>query len=444
MPANRRYFLQALGASGLGAAATAAEPGATVARIAVAARALGDKGPEQAARDEAFWAVVREAYSLGKAPINFMTGWYGALPRVVQDAVADYWRKTNEPEFHGYTGDAWWGDRRRRALGLLARHVNCSEEELAFTRNTTEAINTVIFGLDLRPGDELLTTGHDFLAFRCAMLERAARDGIVVKVIDPPPIPGKDPGELVDAISRAITPKTRALMVCHVYSGGPVAPIRAICDEAHRRGVRVIVDAALGFGHVETDLRAMDCDYYGASFHKFAGGPRGTGFLFVKKELIRGLWPSYGSYNRERQSNHGSDSIHKLVAHGTDTLFLFAAVAEAIEFHEAVGVARRVARLHYLKRYWADQVKDLPGVRFMAGLDAASSCALASVAIEGVDSVALSQHLLERYHILAPRHHSRPDLPAPIWVNTSPFTTPAELDVLVEALRKITREGLPS
>ena len=130
----------------------------------------------------------------------------------------------------------------------------------------------------------------------------------------------------------------------------------------------------VGERHVETDLRAMDCDYYGASFDEFAGDPRGTGFLFVKKERIRGLWSSCGSDNREAQSNHGSDSIRKLVAHGTDTLFLFAAVAAAIEFHEAIGVARSVSRLHSPKRYWADRVKDLPGVRFMAGLGVDSSC----------------------------------------------------------------------
>lgn len=436
MATTRRRFLQFLGGVGsLGATPVAAGATATIERIAEAARALGDQPPEEAAKDEAFWAVVRAAYEPPERPVNLMTGWYGALPTVVRRAVVDFWDKSNDLDYHMWANSTFWHEAVEEARHRIAAHVNADREEVALTRNTTEAINTIIFGLDLKPGDEVVASEREY--FLGTLHQRAARDGIVVRTV-PLPVPAREPGDLISAFESAITPKTRVILCCHVYSTGQITPIRALCDMAHERGVRVIVDDALGFGHVETDLKAMDCDYYGASFHKFAGGPRGTGFLFVKKELIRGLWPSYGSLNRTTQlSNHASDQIGKLVAHGTDTTFLFAAIPTMLDFHEAIGIPRRTARLHYLKTYWAGGLEDVPGVQFTAGLDPSMSCGLLGFALARVPPRDLTLHLRKTREFLLPY----PD-PGFNWINPSPFTTARELDALVEMLKAADKQGI--
>jgi selenocysteine lyase/cysteine desulfurase len=440
MSAHRRKFLQALGAA---AGACVVPPPAlgseSISRIGEAARALGGRPPEDAARDEAFWAVVRAAFAPPERPINLMTGWYGALPTAIQRAVVAFWEKTNDLDYHVWAHSTFWQEALETARRRLASHVNCGPDEVALTRNTTEALNTVAFGLDLKPGDEVVTSERDYSHFVGAFQQREARDGIVLKTV-PLPAPAEEPGAVVAAFESAITPRTRALLCCHVYNSGQITPIRAICDMAHARGVRVIVDAALGFGHVETDLRAMDCDYYGASFHKFAGGPRGTGFLFVKKEHIETLWPSCGSLSwTTRRSNHASASIGKLVVHGTDTIYLFAAIPTMLDLHEAIGPGRRRARLFHLTRSWTDRVKDLDGIRFASRIEPEHVCGLIGMTLRNVRPRDLTLHLLKRGEFLLP--HPSPEFN---WVNVNAFTAPAELDRLVEELRTIAREGLPT
>jgi selenocysteine lyase/cysteine desulfurase len=440
MPAHRRKFLQALGAAAGACAITpAAEGSESVARIGAAARALRDRPPEDVATDEAFWSAVRAAFAPPERPINLMTGWYGALPMDVRRSVVDFWDKTNEPDYHVWANAPFWHRAVETARTRLAAHVNAGPDEVALTRNTTEALNTVIFGLDLKPGDELLTSERDYGTFKGAMKQRVARDGIMVKTVKLP-VPAKEPGDLVAAFAAAITPRTRALLCCHVYSFGQITPIRALCDMAHARGVRVIIDAALAFGHVVTDLKAMDCDYYGASFHKFAGGPRGTGFLFVKKEHIPSLWPSYGSMSwTTHESNHASPEIGKLVAHGTDTTFLFAAVPAMLDLHEAIGPARRQARLFHLTRYWTDRMKGLEGVRFTAPIAPESVCGLVGLIPGKVRPRDLTHYLLKRRDLLVP--YPSPEFN---WVNTAVFTSPEELDRLVAVLETILHNGVPS
>jgi isopenicillin-N epimerase len=371
----------------------------------------------------------------------FRSGWSGVMPSCVQEAVKGLWDKPNrmDPDGLDYKTNGFWWEALSQAKGRLAAHVNAAPDEVIFTRNTTEAVNTVLLGLDLEPGDEVVTSEGDYSHFIGAFQQREARDGIVLKTV-PLPAPAEEPAAVVAAFEAAITPRTRALLCCHVYKTGQITPVRALCEMAHARGVRVIVDAALAFGHVATDLRAMDCDYYGASFHKFAGGPRGTGFLFVKKEHIEALWPSCGSLSwRTRKSNHAISSIGKLVVHGTDTIFLFAAIPTMLDLHEAIGPERRQARLFHLTRSWTDRVKGLPGVRFAARVAPEHVCGLVGMTLGDVRPRDLTLHLLKRREFLLP--HPSPEFN---WVNVNVFTAPSELDRLVEELRTIGREGLPA
>jgi isopenicillin-N epimerase len=436
MPANRRHFLQALGAAGLGT--TSAEAAATVDRIITAVRALGDKTPEEAARDEAFWDAVRAVIGVEDGYVNLQTAWSGATFRPIQQAVADAWVRLNATP-RALQGRQWV-DGVLGALRHLSEHVNCAFEELIFTRNTTESLNIVLFGLDLRPGDEIVTTTGDWPKFRGAIAQRAAREGIVSKVIDIPS-PVASPDAFVEAFAQAVGPKTRAILLCHVYSSGETPPIRRICDLAHARGVQVVVDGALAFGHVVTDLRALGCDYYGASFHKMAGGPPGTGFLYVRQDRIKGLWPLFGSQGWYSGPFHHSEKMFKLAEQGTTSQFLYPCLDPLLRIHDAIGQARRQARLHYLKRSWADRIKDLPGLTFMASLDPSMSCGLVCVRIDGVGrgkpvTPRMIADRLNKEHriVIGPN-------PETLFINTSVTTTPQEIDRFVAALPGAIRDA---
>src|SRR5262249_50296233 len=151
----------------------------TIAQIKAAAGTLGDRPPEDVATDEAFWSVVRAAFAPPGRPVNLMTGWDGALPTATRRAVVGFWGESHDLDYHIWAHSTFWDEAVDSARRRLAAHVNASPEEVALTRNTTEAINTVIFGLDLKPGDEVVTSDCDYSKFLGAFQQRAARDGIV-------------------------------------------------------------------------------------------------------------------------------------------------------------------------------------------------------------------------------------------------------------------------
>ncbi len=253
MPASRRDFLQSLGGLGLGAATVTPGPLATVDGIAEAARSLGQKRPEEAASDEAFWTVVRDAFEGVRSSISLGTVARGRSPRVVTDAVIDDYLRINQTRGGGNNYPGRKEEVRRR----VAAHVGCASEEIALTRNTTDGVTTVVSGLPLRAGDEILTTSQEHHPYFGLLHQRAARDGVVVKAIDIPS-PARSPDEIAVAFERAIGPRTRLILVCHVALTGQIMPVRRIGEAAHRHSAQVLVDGALAFGHIVVNLGGWD------------------------------------------------------------------------------------------------------------------------------------------------------------------------------------------
>jgi isopenicillin-N epimerase len=231
MSASRLHFFQSLGAAGLATATAATQ--ATAERIAEAARALGDKPPAEAARDEAFWTVVRDAFEGVRSYISLATVVRGRAPRIVTDAVIDDYLRINQSRAGGNN----YPERKQEVRRRLAAYVSCKPEEIALTRNTTDGVTTVVSGLPMRPGDEILTTNQEHEPYYGLVHQRAARDGLSVRAIDVPS-PARSADELAEAFERAIGPKTRLILVCHVALTGQIMPIRRIVEAAHRRGAQ--------------------------------------------------------------------------------------------------------------------------------------------------------------------------------------------------------------
>jgi isopenicillin-N epimerase len=443
MPANRRRFLQTLGVSGVGTAVAGSEPGATVDRIAEAARALGDKAPEEVAKDEAFWSVVRDAFEGVRSSVNLWTVARGVSPRIVTDAVVDGYLRINQTRLDEKFPRGWRDAVRRR----VAAHIGCAPEEIALTRNTTDGVTTVISGLPMRPGDEILTTNQEHGPYYGLLHQRAARDGIVVKAIEVP-TPAKDPGEIAAAFERAIGPKTRLILVCHVAMTGQIMPVRRITEIAHARGAQVLVDGALAFGHLVEGPKAPGCDYYAASFHKWAGGPTATGFFYARPEHVRALPPLYGHVRGDNGYGPAGDdpTMTKYESFGTHPMFLTAAVVQMLDFREAIGGDRIQARHHYLKRYWADQVKDEPALKLYASLEPEMSCSLLGFEVRGRTYAEATRPLREQKigvsgAYINGRFGDRASWTDVIMANPALFTTTDDLDRFVQALRPVLRSA---
>ena len=392
-----------------------------------AASAIASDNPIVAASDEDYWQVIQQAYTVPSNFINLNNGGVSPSPSVVQQAVERYNQLSNQgPSYFMWRILDQGREPLRQRLALLA---GCSAEEIAVNRNATEALNTVIFGLNLQKGDEVIGTKQDYPNMIQAWRQRALRDGIVYKQISFA-FPIEDDEAIVQAFEQAITPKTKILHITHIINWvGQILPVKKICQMAHRRGLEVIVDGAHSFGLLDFAIPDLECDYFGTSLHKFLSAPIGSGMLWIKQEHIAKIWPLV--CNDKPQS----PDIRKFETLGTRSFPIEQGIGEAIAFHTAIGSKRKEERIRYLKNYWASRVQNIPGVQLHTSLKPAYSCAICGISIKGMTPAQLDQQLYANYKI-----HTV----GIVWENIScvritphVYTRLADLDVLVTAIEKI-------
>lgn len=427
---TRRTFLKSLG----GAATVAAFRENGIERILAASHSVGAASPDEVARDEDFWREIQQAFTVDRSLINLNNGGVSPSPRIVQDAMRRYLEYSN----HAPTYTMWQvlepqieGVRRR-----LASHFGCDPEEMAVTRNASEALEICILGLDLKPGDEVLTTNQDYPRMLTTWRQRERRDGIKLKMISfPVPPPSMD--DLYERFEHAVTPKTKVILVCHITNlTGQIFPVKRICRMGRERGIEVIVDGAHAFAHFPFKHADLDCDYYGTSLHKWLLAPHGTGFLYVRKAKIKNLWPLMAADKSQ------DENIRKFEEIGTHPAANHNAIAEALTFHEGIGAERKAARLRYLKDRWARRLESHKGVRVLTPYDPQQSCGLANFTIEGIDPGKLAAHLWQHYRIIVtPITHEEFK---GIRVTPNVYTTLEEIDTFCEAVEKVIRAGLPA
>lgn len=411
---TRRSFLAGIGS------ATLATP--ALARAPLAPMTAG----------EAFWREVRAAFSIDPEILNLNNGGVHPSPRPVQEAMRHALEISNRA-----TAYRLWRElepRIEQVRARLAASFGCDPEEVAVTRNASEALETCILGLDLSRGDEVLTTTQDYPRMLTTWRQRERREGIVLKTISLP-VPGAPDTEVLSRFERAITPKTRVIMICHVINiTGQILPVREICRLGRERGIEVIVDGAHSFNHFPFTRDDLDCDYFGTSLHKWTMAPHGTGMLYVRRSKIAKIWPLMPA--EERQAN----DIRKFEEIGTHPAANHNAIAEALDFQERIGVAAKAARLRQLKERWASRLTKLPGVRMLTPADPAASCGVATAAFDGFDVEKLADHLLEKHGILVtPIVH--PEFEG-IRVTPSVYTLLDEIDRFTRAMEDALAAGI--
>jgi selenocysteine lyase/cysteine desulfurase len=387
----RRKFLQKMGLMAGAFSAASLFEQAHAAEWEQASRRISHLSAGEAAMDEDFWMTIQQAYTVNSNLIILNNGGVSPSPRVVQDAVERYNRFANEgPSYYMWRILDQGREPLRQKLALLA---GCSEDEIAINRNTTEALNTVIFGMDLQPGDEVIGTLQDYPNMIQAWRQRALRDKIKYTQISFD-FPIENDKEIVAAFEKAITAKTKVIHVTHVINWvGQVLPVAKIARMAHQRGIEVIVDGAHSFGLIDFKIPDLECDYFGTSLHKFLSAPIGSGMLWIKKEKIEKIWPL--TCNDKPRSG----DIRKFETLGTRSFPIEQGIGEAVNFHNAIGSKRKEERIRYLKNYWALRAKEIPGVTIHTSFKPEYACAIAGVSVNGMTPGELDIALMNQYKI---------------------------------------------
>lgn len=382
---------------------------------------------EEVARYQDFWEAVRAGYKLKPDYINLENGYYNLQPEELLENFISKVRMVNyEASYYMRTVQF---DNKKAVAARLAKLVGCSPEELIITRNTTESLDMIIGGLHWNAGDEAVMAEQDYGSMLEMFKLVAKKHGVVNKIVSVPNHPASDE-EIVDLYAKAITPKTRLLMVSHMINiTGHILPVRKICDMAHSKGVEVMVDGAHAVAHIKFAISDLNCDYYGASLHKWLSTPLGAGMLYIKKENIAKIWPLLAEGGRS------DDDISRLNHIGTHPVHTDIAIDGAIDFYEKIGAERKEARMRFLQQHWTSQARKLPNVIVNTPEDPARACGIANVGIQGMKPGVLAETLLKKYNIYtvaidgANVHGCR--------ITPNVFTRPEELDVLVKALKEL-------
>jgi len=432
---TRRGFLRVGGA--LGAAAWTARAADGFTALEAASAAVADRTPEDVAQDEFYWREIQEAFTLDRTLINLNNGNTCPSPRVVHEACKRYMDMANMLPVHYRNQEESHLQTVRRGL---AKEFGCDEDEVALTRNASESLQIVQMGMDLKPGDEVITTEQDYPRMLTTWDQRLRRDKIKVTRIQFPVPTTQD--DLYQRFERAITPQTKVLHFCHITNlTGQLFPVQRLSRLARSKGIATVVDGAHALAHFPFKIRDLECDYYGVSLHKWLLAPIGNGLLYVRRENIPKLWPMQAVPERQMTS------IRKFEAIGTYPTAIRSSVAEALAFHQAIGAERKAARLRYLTLRWANALKSNPRVKILSNLDPGQTWGLAMVGIEGIDARALSQFMMDRYRIVINAVVGGQP-PAQVFdytglrVTPNVYTTLQEVDTFVEAMQDALKNGV--
>jgi isopenicillin-N epimerase len=405
-----------------------------LARVARASASASGRAPEEVAQDEDFWRQIQDAFTLDRTLINLNNGGVCPSPRVVHEAMKRYLDISNQlPAYYMWQVLEPNLEAVRRQL---AAEFGCDAEELAITRNASEALQIAQLGIDLQPGDEVVTTNQDYPRMLDTWQQRARRNKIVLKQVSFP-VPPPTQADLARILEHATSSRTKVLHLCHITNlTGQIFPVRDVCRMARARGITTIVDGAHAFAHFPFTLADLECDYYGTSLHKWLLAPVGTGFLYVRRERIKEHWAL-------TPANESKDAdIRKFEEIGTHPAAMHNAIAEALEFHHGLGGARKAARLRYLRERWARKFDGRPRAKVLTSFDPTQACAIGLLSIEGCDPATLAAHLFKRRGIIAtPIKHAEFE---GLRVTPNVYTTLREIDVFVEAIEEVLARGIPT
>ncbi len=426
---NRRSFLQKLGAGVLTLPAFLET--ATAASLEDFNASMAGLSPEEVAQNEDFWARIKLDYTVSPNILNLNNGGVSPQPKPVQDAHIRFYQYCNEaPSYY------MWRilDQGREALrSKLADLAGCASDEIAINRNATEGLNSIIFGLNLKAGDEVVLSKKDYPNMMNAWKQREKREGIKLVWVDID-LPSENEDYIVKKYTDAFTSRTKIVHITHVVNWiGQITPVKKIADAARQKGIESIVDGAHSFAHLDFKIPDLGCDYFATSLHKWLGAPFGSGMMYIRKDKIKNVWALLSSPEPD------SADIRKFETLGTRSFASEMAIGTAVDYQLSIGNARKFARLHFLQRYWTDKARTIPGVKVHTSPDPRYGGALALVSVDGLTIPEMDDVLMARHKI----HTTSVDYDGMYGIRVTPnvYTSPKDLDRLVTALSELSAEA---
>lgn len=376
---------------------------------------------------EVDWEYVRSLFPISEwEKIHFNSGSAGVMPQQTQNVLIELIKVMNKKAPY----EAWndWQHIKSSNIKRLAEIINAHPDELQIVRNTTEALNMIIYGLPIQSGDEVIVAEHDYPFALNAYDNRAKRDGLVVKKISTP-LPDSDES-IVAQYANAIGPNTKYIHVTFMtHHEAHIMPVKNLVEMAHDRGLEVIIDGAHTLAHIDVDLSDIGADYYATSLHKWLNAPHGTGLIYVQKEKIETLHNHPSSYPKY------TDSIDKYEHIGTRAFHQEIGISAALDFHDWLGFGNKKNRLQELNSYWTTQLNILPNVELHTMQSSSYGGAISTFSIAGLRGGAIVKRLDKDYSIHAKSVGLYEGSGVRISVNV--FTSFTDLDRLIEAITKI-------
>jgi cysteine desulfurase / selenocysteine lyase len=380
--------------------------------------------------EERFWTLLRDQFPLTHERAYLNTGGLGASPYVVIDAVK---AKMDELEHMCETGhtDEVLQEIKVTASGLLG----CDPAELAYTRNTTEGINIIAAGVEWKKGDEVILSTHEHVGNSMTWMALAQSRGIVIRLFEPSTASA---AENLDRIMKLTNKRTRMISIPHVVTTtGLRMPVREICAFARSRGILNLVDGAQTAGMFPFSLHEIGCDAYATSGHKWLMGPKETGFLYVRKEMLDTFTPRFvGAY-----SDGGYDFLKGEMAfnptaqryeYGTVSMPLRHGLGAACRFIQRIGIENTWARDRALTTRLAAGLRSLPNVRVLSPEDPALCSAMTTFMHDRLPYGELQKQLTDRN--LRTRGVNEGGLAA-LRISTHIYNTFDEVEQVLEGVR---------
>ena len=392
---------------------------------------LNQKYIEDESPDGVYWDAVSKHFLFQDGLIMMNNGTLGPMPEPVFNTLIKCFKLQVTNPFDCYN---FIPRKKEEVRAKLARFINASSDEVVMTRNTTEGMNFVANGLDLKEGDEVLLSSMEHPAGIHPWRLKEKRYGIKIKEV-PLGLPPKSADEIVNAFGKAITPRTKVISISHtVFISGLISPLKELSKMAHEKGVLVVADSAHGIGMLDLNMEQLGVDFFASSPYKWLGAPTGIGLFYVRKEAQDKLWPTIASSGWDSQENAGK---YETLGQRADALAV--ALGEALDFQSAIGKERIERRIKTLAGYLKKELKKIPGVKLHTSQDPYLSGGLTALSVEGVEPRKIVNYMREKYNIVVRTIGNRKAGTYGVRVSTHIYVSFKHINMLLEGIKHLVR-----